>query len=74
MGRGRFDAFEGEASADPNVEREQGVALAQAIFAAAELAAGNITTETEFEVSQIRIMVSPNPGPTSYKVIITPTG
>ena len=74
MGRGKIDSYEGEAPADPSLELEQGVALARAIVDAAQQAAGDIHTETEFEVSQIRIMVSPNPGPTSYKVIITPTG
>lgn len=32
------------------------------------------TEELTFSVSQIQVTVTPNPGPTSYKVIITPSG
>jgi hypothetical protein len=72
-------AFQGEVQADPG-EEEQGkpTALAMAIAEAAQEAAqflhDNNLPETEFEVSRIRITVAPNPGPTSYKTTITPTG
>jgi hypothetical protein len=61
-------------------EEEQGMptALAMAIAEAAQEAAAylgrNGLPETEFEVSRIQITVAPNPGPTSYKATITPTG
>ena len=74
--RGGLLAFEAEVSADPDREREQGVALAQAIVGAADLAALHLAehelSEKEFEVTSITITVAPNPGPKSYKVIITP--
>jgi len=71
MGRQILGDFEGEAWADPEVERELRGALARAIADAATEAAGAIEEPTWFEVSRIRIKVEPNPGPTSCKVTIT---
>jgi hypothetical protein len=69
-------AFEAEADADPDAEldRERFGALARAIAEAAHEAASNISTTQYFSVSNIQIRVEPNPGPTAYKVIITPAG
>lgn len=76
--RGVLKSFEAEVPADPDREREQGVALAQAIVAASDLAAAHLQehglTAREFEVTGVTVTVAPNPGPTSYKVIITPKG
>jgi hypothetical protein len=76
--RGEVTSFEAEVTADPDQEREQGVALAQAVAAASDLAAAylqqNHLDAMEFEVTGITVTVAPNPGPTAYKVIITPKG
>lgn len=76
--RGVLKSFEAEVSADPDQEQEQGVALARAIVAASTLAAEHLQENglqaTEFEVTGITVTVAPNPGPTAYKVIITPKG
>jgi hypothetical protein len=72
-------AFLGEAQAHPDQE-EQGeptalaIAIAQAAKEAATHLHENDMSETEFEVSRIQVTVAPNPGPTSYKVTITPSG
>ncbi len=50
------------------------MAIAEAAQEAATHLAENSLSETEFEVSRIQVTVAPNPGPTSYKVTITPTG
>lgn len=71
----RISAFRGHAEADTERELEGEVgALAKAIAEAAMAAAETIEDVQEFEVSRIQITVSPNPGPKSYKVTITPTG
>lgn len=72
-------SFEGEAQAFPEEERTGeftalGVAIAEAATAAAAHLAANDLDERTFEVTQIRVVVAPNPGPTSYKVVITPGG
>ena len=72
-------AFRGEVQAHPEQEHEgEPTALAMAIAEAAQEAADHLAendlSETEFEVSRIQVTVAPNPGPTSYKVTITPTG
>ena len=41
--------------------------------AAAYIAEHGLGTMT-FEVSRINVVVSPNPGPTTYRAIITPGG
>jgi len=58
------------------------VAIAEAAMEAAghfheirqELELPDDTEELTFDVSRIQVTVTPNPGPTSYKVIITPSG
>jgi hypothetical protein len=59
--------------ANPQAELNQHPALTKAIAAAAMEAAGDITSPTFYKVDEILIEVSPNPGPTSYKVTIRPT-
>ncbi len=73
-GRGRFDAFEAEVTVDPGFDREEGDGFARALVAAADIAAGDIPSgeSREFVVTGIEVKVESNPGPTSYKVIITP--
>jgi hypothetical protein len=72
-------SFEGEAQAFPEDERAgESTALAIAIAEAATSAAGyiaehNLGTMT-FEVKRIRIVVAPNPGPTTYRAVIAPGG
>jgi len=73
MGKQIPRAFEGEAPADPAVEKGLRGALARAIADAAAGAAADIEEPTWFEVSRIQIKVEPNPGPTSCKVTIMPT-
>lgn len=72
-------AFLGEASADPDQEANGGptglvVAIAEAAQAAAHWLADNHETEMNFEVTRIEVTISPNPGPTAYKVTIGPQG
>ncbi len=50
------------------------MAIAEAAQDAAGHLAENELSTTEFEVSRIQVTVAPNPGPTSYKVTITPSG
>lgn len=67
-------AFSGFADANPDEELAgTGNALGRAIASAAMEAAKHIRAEQRFEVSRIQITVSPNPGPTSCRVIITST-
>lgn len=72
-------SFEGEAQAFADQEREGGItALSIAIAEAATAAAGyaeehDLGTLT-YEVTRIRVVVSPNPGPTTYRALITPGG
>jgi hypothetical protein len=72
-------SFEGEAQAFAEGERSgQPSALPIAIAEAATAAAAYIDEHglgpMTFEVSRIRIVVSPNPGPTTYRAVITPGG
>jgi len=72
-------AFLGEASADPEQEGEGGptglvVAITEAAQAAADWLTENDKSEMNFEVTRIEVTVSPNPGPTAYKVTIGPHG
>jgi hypothetical protein len=82
-----FFAFEGIVDTDPDAELSGErtaltVAIAEAAMAAAQnfeqihetLGLGPEVEELEFDITRIRITVSPNPGPTTYKVVITPTG
>jgi hypothetical protein len=72
-------SFEGEASAD--AERELSgedhavsIALAEAANAAADYARDHDLDTMTYEVTSIRVVVSPNPGPKTYRVLITPGG
>jgi hypothetical protein len=72
-------SFEGEAKAFPDEERAgTPTALAIAIAEAATAAAGYIAQHElgtmTFEVTRVRVVVEPNPGPTTYRVVITPGG
>ena len=72
-------SFEGEAQAFPDEERAgQSTALAIAIAEAATSAAAYIAEHElgtmTFEVTRIRVVVEPNPGPTTYRAVITPGG
>ncbi|TML20735.1 MAG: hypothetical protein E6G11_05925 [Actinobacteria bacterium] len=71
-------AFEGKVRVDPDDDRSVLEGLARAIADAAMSAAkiGELAAdeETYFDVSSIQIGVRANPGPTSYKVVITPSG
>ena len=72
-------SFEGEAQAFAEQELAGGAtALAIAIAEAATAAAGYIEEHglgtMTFSVSDIRVVVSPNPGPTTYRALITPGG
>ena len=50
------------------------IAIAEAATAAAAYIDEHGLGPMTFEVSRIRIVVSPNPGPTTYRAIITPGG
>jgi hypothetical protein len=72
-------AFRSEVQSDPTEEANgTPTALAMAIAQAAQEAASHLAEngigETDFEVTRIQVTVAPNPGPTSYKVTITPGG
>ena len=72
-------AFLGEASADPDEEGRGGptglvVAITEAAQEAAQWLADNDKSAMNFEVTRIEVTVSPNPGPTAYKVTIGPHG
>lgn len=72
-------SFEGEAQAFPEQERAGGttalsIAIAEAATAAAEYAAEHDLGILTYEVTRIRVVVSPNPGPTTYRALITPGG
>ena len=72
-------AFLGEASADPDQEGQGGptglvVAITEAAQAAAHWLGDNDKSAMNFEVTRIEVSVSPNPGPTAYKVTIAPHG
>jgi hypothetical protein len=73
-------SFEGEAEAFPDDERLGAtsalpIAIAEAAHAAADYLRDNgFENPMTFEVSRINIVVSPNPGPKTYRVVITPGG
>jgi hypothetical protein len=72
-------SFEGEAQAFAEEERAGGItalsiAIAEAAAAAAEYAAEHDLGVLTYEVTRIRVVVSPNPGPTTYRALITPGG
>ena len=73
-------SFEGEATAFAEDERAGRstalpIAIAEAAFAAAEwMEEHGISTPLTFEVSSIRVVVSTNPGPTTYRALLTPGG
>jgi hypothetical protein len=75
----QLPSFEGEAEANPDEElagtrTALAVAIAQACTAAAEYLYEHDLGKMTFEVSRISVVVAPNPGPTSYRVIISPGG
>jgi hypothetical protein len=87
MGANPIEGFEARVETTPDDELSgTRTALSVAIAEAAMAAAGQFhevrqalglpeeTEELSFNVSHIEVTVRPNPGPTSYKVIITPTG
>lgn len=72
-------SFEGEAQAFPEQERAGepsalGIAIAEACFSAAEYLHANEMHTMTFEVTRISVVVEPNPGPTTYRAIISPGG
>ena len=73
-------SFEGEAQAFPEQERAGaepsalGIAIAEACFSAAEYLHANDMHTMTFEVTRISVVVEPNPGPTTYRAIISPGG
>lgn len=73
-------SFEGEAQAYADKERSgEDTALPIAIAEAATAAAAwmeehEIGTPLTFQVSRILVVVSPNPGPTTYRALLTPGG
>ena len=73
--------FEATIEVDPGNDEDVLIGLTRAIAAAAQAAAGKLQElgrdtdkEVFFKVSSIQVGVKPNPGPTSYKVTITPGG
>jgi hypothetical protein len=73
-------SFEGEAQAFADDERNGGasalpIAIAEAATAAAAwIDEHHITTPLTFQVTRINVVVSPNPGPTTYRAVISPGG
>ena len=72
-------SFEGEAQAFPEEERSGGatalaIAIAEASMAAAAWIDEHDLGTMTFEVSKISVVVAPNPGPTTYRAIISPGG
>ena len=74
-------SFEGEAEAFAEDERAGTaasalpIAIAEAAHAAADYLRDNgFETPMTFEVTRINVVVSPNPGPKTYRVVITPGG
>jgi hypothetical protein len=70
-------SFEGEseAFADRELAGEDAalaIAIAQAATAAADYAEEHGLGTLTYDVSRIRVVVSPNPGPKTYRVLITP--
>jgi len=72
---GKIDAFEGEAEVDTQDQASVDTGLARAIADAAYKAYYGAPglRDHYFELSRVQVRVG-NPGPTSYKVIITPGG
>ena len=73
-------SFEGEAQAFHEEERAGTsaalpIAIAEAATAAAAyIAEHGVETPMTFEVTRIRVVVAPNPGPTTYRALLTPGG
>jgi hypothetical protein len=72
-------SFEGEAQAfaDRELAGEDtalSIAVAEASSAAAAYAAEHGLGVVTYDVSRIRVVVAPNPGPKTYRVLITPGG
>ena len=73
-------SFEGEAQAFADRERSGEdtalpIAIAEAATAAAAyMAEAGIETPLTCQVSRILVVVSPNPGPTTYRALLTPGG
>jgi hypothetical protein len=72
-------SFEGEAEANADAElageeHAVSIALAEAANAAANYASDHGLDVMTYEVSSIRVVVSPNPGPKTYRVLITRGG
>lgn len=72
-------SFEGEAEAFAEQERSGettalSIAIAEASHAAAAWLEEHQLGTMTFEVSRISVVVSPNPGPKTYRVIISPGG
>ena len=72
-------SFEGEAEAFPEEERSGEATALSIAIAEASRAAATWLDEHElgtmtFEVSRISVVVSPNPGPKTYRAIISPGG
>jgi hypothetical protein len=72
-------SFEGEAQAfaDRELSVEDtalSIAIAEAANAAADYARDHDLGILTYEVTRIRVVVSPNPGPTTYRALITPGG
>src|SRR5262249_49855799 len=72
-------SFEGEASADADRERSGedqalSIALAEAATAAAQYAQDHGLDTMTYVGTSIRLVVAPNPGPKTYRVLITPGG
>jgi hypothetical protein len=75
----QLPSFEGEAQAFPDEEiagdvTALAIAIAEAATAAAAYATENKLGTMTFTVSKIRVVVSPNPGPTTYRAVIAPGG
>jgi hypothetical protein len=56
----------GQMYANPHAELSQFGGIAAAIAKAAMVAAGDIQQPTTYKVTEIQIVVEPNPGPTAY--------
>jgi hypothetical protein len=72
-------SFEGEAQAfaDRELAGEDtalSIAIAEASTAAAAYAEEHDLGVVTYDVSRIRVVVAPNPGPKTYRVLITPGG
>jgi hypothetical protein len=72
-------SFEGEAQAFPEEERAGAstalaIAIAEAATAAADYAAEHDLGTLTYDVGRIRVVVAPNPGPTTYRALLTPGG